>query len=261
MRAGLILAIGALGSDPDLALASVTAPIEASQTVQRIDLAAELLHAGSTAADVERLLGHPATATALGNPESGSVALLYTDGPVRTQVVLEGGKVTSIALDIVYIDALPLPARARTIKATILRQGVTNLLGVPSAIERWTEAGLAFERLTFARAEEPEFSVFLVDDLVVDVRLGSEKPPGLVSMLLPVASIAGELAIGLDPQQVDRLLGSSESKVYFRLKGQPVETAIYRGREGKDVVTTTFIGGVLTSFRIWSLDLASMSTG
>jgi hypothetical protein len=188
--AGLILAASALsGPAPDHA-----------------DMRVGALHAGSTRADVQRVLGEPTAATALGDPAQADVALLYADEPVRTRVTLTAGKVTAIALDVVYVDPAPLPARARTVKATMLRDGVTRLLGCPAADVRWTDTGRDVEQLTFAREGEPDFSVFLVNDLVVDVRLGRDRPAGLASMLLPAAiadgSVGSELAIGLSPAQV-----------------------------------------------------------
>jgi hypothetical protein len=58
------------------------------EPAQRADLRAGLLHAGSTGADVERVLGHPTVATELGLPGSGDTALLYASEPIRTRVVL-----------------------------------------------------------------------------------------------------------------------------------------------------------------------------
>jgi hypothetical protein len=238
------------------------APAQALQDVskpaQRADLRAGLLHAGSTGADVERVLGHPTVATELGLPGSGDIALLYASEPIRTRVVLNEGRVTSIALDVVYVDQAPLPPRARVIKATMTRDGVTALLGAPDASHRWMEAGREIEQMTFARAGEREFSAFLVDGLVVAVRLGNEKPPGITSMLLPAGvpntSVGGGLAIGLSPAQASQLLGARESTTHFALKGQPVEYALYHERDGSGLVTLTFIGGVLTAFATWPPD-------
>ena len=231
---------------------------DVSKPARCADLHAGLLHAGSTGADVERALGHPTFATELGLPGSGDTALLYANEPIRTRVVLTEGRVKSIALDVVYIDQAPLPPRARVIKATTKRDGVTALLGTPDASHRWMEAEREIEQMTFARAGEREFSVFLVDSLVVDVRLGNEKPPGITSMLLPAAvpdtSVGGGLAIGLSPAQASPFLGARESTIHFALKGQPVEYAIYHERDGSGLVTLTFIGGVLTAFANWPPD-------
>ena len=100
-----------------------------------------LLHAGSTDVDVRSVLGQPTLVTELSAPEDGHVALLYAAGPVRTHVVLQGGKVTGIELDVVSIDPELLPERARVIKATMMRDGVTILLGVPVEEHQWTEEG------------------------------------------------------------------------------------------------------------------------
>jgi hypothetical protein len=217
-------------------------------------LRASLLHAGSTGAEVERVLGKPTVAAELGAPGSGDMALVYASEPVRTRVVLTGSKVTSIALDVVYIDPMHLPMRARLIKATMVRDGVTSLLGVPAASQRWTEAGRDFEQMTFASIGEPEFSVFLVDGLVVDVMLGHDKPAGLGSLRLPAASVGPQLAIGESPAQAARFLGPVETTIHFVLRGEPVEYTTYRQHDETGLVTVTFMGGVLTAFHIWRTD-------
>ena len=113
---------------------------EPSRAVQYVDLRAKWLHAGSTGADVDSVLGQPTAATKLGAPGSGDIALVYASAPVRTKVVLTANRVTSIALDVVFIDPVPLPMRARAIKATMVRNGLTGLLGTPAAEQRWTDA-------------------------------------------------------------------------------------------------------------------------
>lgn len=214
-----------------------------------------LLHAGSTDIDVRRVLGQPTLATELSTPEDSDVALLYAAGPVRTHVVLQSGKVTGIGLDVVYIDPEPLPERARLIKATMVHDGVIILLGVPVEEHQWTEDGHDIDQMTYFHAGEPEFTAFLVDNLVVDVRLGHDKPDGLLSMMLPEpildASVGSQLTIGMSSAQASPLLGPVESTISFTLKGQPVEYASYRERDGNGLVTVTFIGGVLTAFRTW----------
>jgi hypothetical protein len=243
--------------------ASASAPAktleeEAGEHVGRIDVAASLLHAGSTGGDVERVLGKPTVVTELGRQQSGDAALIYAGEPIRTRVVLTAGMVTAITLDIVYFDQAKLPQHARVIKATMLRDGVAELLGSPNADERWNEGGLEMEHMTFNPIGEPEFSVFLVDGLVVDVRPGHDKPQGLVSMQLPAAVpddvVGNQLAIGLTPVQATPFLGTLESSIHFALKGQPVEYARYHERNGNGLVTVTFVGGILTAFTQWSAD-------
>ncbi|MBV9248474.1 MAG: hypothetical protein JO227_04410, partial [Acetobacteraceae bacterium] len=223
--------------------------------VQRVHLPVSLLHAGSTGDEVERVLGPPTVATELGGPESGDVSFLYADQPVRTRVVLKANRVASVALDVVYINSMPLPPRARPIKPTMVRDGVTRLLGPADSIQQWMEANRQFEQMTFGRAGEPEFSVFLADGFVVDVRLGHEKPPGLASMLVPAASTANQLGIGSSAAQIALFVGPLEYTTRFTLKGQPAEYATYRERDGDGDVTITFVGGVVTAFTIWPPEL------
>ena len=118
---------------------------------------------------------------------SGDAALLYRSQDMRTRVVLTAGEVTAVAVDIVHVDAAQLPARARVIKATMVRDGVTGLLGLPEADHHWVEAERKLEQMTYARIGEPEFSVYLADGLVVDVRPGHSRPPSLASLVLPAA--------------------------------------------------------------------------
>ena len=257
--AGIAFAANAIGpgahdSAPSAAASARAHGGEAREPVHRHDLGASLLHAGSTRADVERVLGQPTSATDLGGPQDGDAALLYASQPIRTRVVLTAGEVTSIALDIVYFDQAQLPLPARLIKATMLRDGVTGLLGLPKTDRRWNEAGRDIEQMTFTVTGVPEFSVFLADGLVVDIEPGHDEPQGLVSIQLPAAVpdvAVSKLAIGLTPVQVDRLLGAPQSIIRFALKGQPVENATYNDRDGNGLVTATFIGDVLTAFTRW----------
>jgi sulfate adenylyltransferase large subunit len=231
---------------------------EADEHVRRIDAAASLLHAGSTRDDVERILGKPTLATDLGGQQGGDAALTYAGGPIRTHVVLTAGTVTAVMLDIVYFDQAQLPQRARVIKPTMLRDGVTELLGSPSSDQHWNEVGFVMEQMTFNPVGEPEFSVFLVDGLVVDVRPDHEKPQDLASMQLPAGVpdnvVGNQLAIGLTPDQATPFLGKLESNIHFALKGQPVDYANYHERNGNGLVTVTFIGGILTAFKQWPAD-------
>jgi hypothetical protein len=42
-----------------------------------------------------------------------------------------------------------------------------------------------------------------------------------------------------------------ETTVHFALEGQPVDYGSYQERDGDGLVTVTFMGGVMTAFRIW----------
>ena len=257
LGAGLLLTTGALVAIGSAARAEATeAPANfTSANAWRADLRVSLLHAGSTRAEVERALGRPTKATSLGSGGEDAV-LFYADQPVRTRVVLTRGRVSEVSLDVAYFDPGPLPPRARVVKATMVRNGVTDLLGTPGSVQGWTEAERTLEQMTFAAPDEPEFSVFLVDGLVVDVRLGHTKPSDIACLLLPAATAEApsrtDLSIGLTPAQAGPLLGSLESSTYFALKGQPVYYDTYRDRQGSGLVSVTFIGGVLTTFKIWS---------
>jgi hypothetical protein len=233
---------------------SASAPSGADAAVRRSALPVSLIHAGSTAADVERVLGRPTIATDL-DGTGGDWALLYADQPVRTHVVLSDGRVTALSLDLLYIDPAPLPPRARALKATMVHNGVVGLLGRPDHDDHWFESGRALEQMTFAAPGEPTFSVFLADGLLVDVRPGRERLAGLAAMVLPPttpdSTVVLDLAIGLTLDQCASLLGTRESSIRFTFKGQPVEYATYREREGNRLVSLTFTGGVLTAFHIW----------
>jgi hypothetical protein len=183
------------------------------------------------------------------------MAFVYASEPVRTRVVLTANRVISIALDVVYFDPAPLPMEAQAIKATMVRNGVTTLLGTPAADRWWTDAGRDFERMTYTSAGEPEFSVFLIDGLVIDVRLGHDRPAQIASLLLPAASTGNQLTIGQSPAQAAPFLGLMETTTHFGLKGQTVEYNTYHERDGEGLVTATFVGGVLTAFAIWPSDV------
>jgi hypothetical protein len=136
-----------------------------------------VLHAGATAADVERVLGPPSVAIELDSSKSGNTELIY-DEPLRTQVVFTRGAVTEITLDLAHFDPKPLPGRARVVKPKMVRDGVVGLLGRPDRDNQWTESGLKIEQMLFSALDEPEFSVILADDLIVDVRTRARKIVG-----------------------------------------------------------------------------------
>jgi hypothetical protein len=228
--------------------------------VQRLVLPASLLHAGATREEVASLLGPATSVTELDPPAHGNAVLLYANAPLRTRVVLTEGRVSEITLDPVYFDVAPLPARTRAVKARMIRGGVVSLLGSPDADHRWVEAGLTLEQMTFARPTEPEFSVYLANDLVVDMRLGHETPSGISSMSLPAPAPddrdAKDLAIGQSPAQAAARLGPPVSVIHSALKGQSVVYAQYRGRDGGGLISVTFTGEVLTAFKIWPPDVS-----
>lgn len=261
IRAGLLAAVGAFSIGPSVTTEAFaqTAP-EMSEGARHVDLPAARLHAGSTAADVERIMGEPSAATELGGLSNGDTTLVYSDEPVQTRITLRAGRVSAIALDVAYVEPLRLPVRAHVIKATMMRGGVIHLLGTPYDDLQWVETGRKLEQMIFTAAGEPEFSVFLCDGLVVDAAVGRNRPPNLASMLLPVAvsdadaAVNHQLALGLSDAQVAQLVGPSESTTRFLFKNQPVEYATYRRRGEQDLITATFIGGVLTAFTLWPSD-------
>ena len=146
----------------------------------------------------------------------------------------------------------------------MVRGGVLALLGRPAADERWKASGREIEQMLFTRADESDFSVFLADGLVVDVRPGDEKLPGMRHLILPVAipdaSVGTDLRIGLNPKQAASLLGPTAwMATTSTLEGQPVLYATHHERGGPRLVSLTFTGGVLTAFALWDPDNAPPS--
>jgi hypothetical protein len=229
--------------------------------VQRADMRVALLHAGEEAAEVERMLGRPTTTTILDEPAGDKRLLVYANEPVRAQVTLAGGRVTAIALEPVHIDIALLPAHARMVKPTMVRGGVLALLGRPSKDESWLASGLKVEQMVFTRADESDFSVFLADGVVVDVKPAAERPSDIEHVILPHATpdtaVGPDLSIGLTPEQAASLLGPAVwTPINSTFKGQPVLSATYHERGGCGFVSLTFTGGVLTAFAIWPGDTA-----
>jgi hypothetical protein len=271
--AGLMLAISAFGTGRSLVGSDALAQIVHRQSeicprtarekddvravIQRSDLHVSVLHAGAAAADVERVLGPPSVAIELDSSKSGNTELIY-DEPLRTRVVLTRGIVTEITLDLAHFDPKPLPGRARVLKPKMVRGGVVALLGRPDRDNQWTESGLKIEQMLFSALDEPEFSVILADDLVVDVRLGRERPSGISCMVLPAslpdASIESGLKIGMSTAQASSLFGPPAETITSSFKGQRIEYVTYQGRDGATLISLTFTGGVLTAFKIWPPD-------
>jgi hypothetical protein len=234
---------------------------DGQRLVERIDMRVSQLHAGADAAEVERVLGRPTTSTLLGGSEGTNLALRYAGEPVQTHVTLTGGRVTAIALDLLHIEIASLPAHARMLKPTMVRGAVLALLGRPQADETWMASGLEIEQLIYTQASEPDFSVFLSDGLVIDVRTGAEKPPRIEHIVLPAAVpdalIGNGLSIGINLNQAATFLGRPVwEPVTSALKGQPVLYATYQERDGPRYTSLTFAGSTLTVFSIWSPDKA-----
>jgi hypothetical protein len=254
---GAVLAEPQSKNGPQAGFANAARPeVDVRDVLQRIDLRVSLLHAGAEAADVERVLGRPTITTVVEDSPSDRRMLIYEDEPVRTQVLITDGRVTAIALDLPHIDITLLPPHARVVKPMMMRAGVLALLGKPNAHELWTVSGLAIEQMMFARADQAEFSVFLADGLVVDVRPGAEKPPNIPHVALPTAipdaSVGSDLSIGLNPNQAAGLLGPTAwAATTSTFKGQPVLPATHFERDGHRLVSVTFTGGALTVFAIW----------
>jgi outer membrane protein assembly factor BamE (lipoprotein component of BamABCDE complex) len=229
--------------------------------VERINMRVSQLHAGADAAEVARVLGRPTTSTLPGGSEGTNLALRYAEEPVQTHVTLTGGRVTAIALDLLYIDIPSLPASARMLKPTMARGAVLALLGRPKTDETWMASDLKIEQMIYAQASEPNFSVFLSDGLVIDVRAGAAKPPHIEHIVLPAAVpdalIGPGLSIGLNPKQAAVFLGRLIwEPITSALKGQPTLYATYQERDGPRYASLTFTGGTLTAFSIWSPDSA-----
>jgi hypothetical protein len=225
--------------------------------VERINMRVSRLHAGTDAAEVERVLGRPTTSTVLGGPEGNNLGFRYAEEPVQTNVTLTSGRVTAVALDLLHIDIALLPAHAQMLKPTMVRGAVLALLGRPKTDETWMSSGLEIEQMIYARAGEPDFSVFLADSLLVDVRPGAEKPARIENIVLPAAvpdALVGPgLSIGLNPNQATAFLGRPVwEPITFALKGQPALYVTYQERDGPRYVSLTFTGGTLTAFFIWS---------
>ncbi len=249
---GLTALLAAAGSAP---LRAEEAP--ARHVIQRIDMPVSTLRAGAEAAEVERVLGRPTTTTVLEAGAGDSRALVYAEGPVRTQVTITDGHISAIALDLLPIDTASLPAHARMVRPMMMRGGVLALLGRPAADERGTAFGLESEWMLFARAGERDFSILLVDGMVVDVRSGGGERSDIRRLVLPAAiadaSAEKDLSIGLSPEQAAPLLGPEAwMATTSTLERQPVLYATHHERAGPRLVSLTYTGGALTAFAFWS---------
>lgn len=201
------------------------------------------------------MLGQPTTMTLFDESKNGDRVLVYADEPVRARVALTDGRVSEIALEFVYIDGTSLPAHARMVKPTMVRGGVLALLGRPSRDDKWTTSGLEMEQMLFARTGEADFSVFLADGLVIDVRPGAERPSNLQQVILPAtipdSAVGTDLRIGLNPRAGCCALGPPAWMTTSTFKGQPVLNATYCARDWHHLASLTFTGDVLTAFAFW----------
>jgi len=230
------------------------APEDDTEAALHAETCVSGLWVGSEAAEVERVLGQPTASSVIDEPEGDNRALLYANEPIPTRVTITNGRVSAIALELVSINEAALPPRARVVIPMMLRNGLLTLLGKPEADEKSILSAIEIERMRFARAGEPEFTVFLADGIVVDVRPENETPRDILRVVLPTpvpdTSMGTDLRIGLSPEQATSLLGAAWIPIHSRIKGQPVLYATYRERGGIRLVSLTFTGGTLTAFSI-----------
>jgi outer membrane protein assembly factor BamE (lipoprotein component of BamABCDE complex) len=223
--------------------------------VVRIPMRVSLLHVGADTAEVDRVMGRPTITASFDAASADNRVLTYASEPVQTRVTINKGRVTDISLDFSGIDTALLPTHARMVKPKMLRGGVLALLGKPDRIEQWSTKGLELEQMLFVREDEPPFSVFIADGVVVHVEPGDKRPPDIARIVLPPTisdtSAATDLCIGMTPAAAAAVLGPLKVTATSSFKGQQVLYADYTARDGHSVVSVTFTGGVLTGFTVW----------
>lgn len=222
---------------------------------ERRSMRVSSIRAGDSAAEVEQVLGRPTIASRFDDSSGDNRVLVYTSEPVRTSVTVTLGRVTEVRLDLISIDKSLLPACARTILPLMTRGGLLSLLGSPSETVRWIASDLEIEQMVFARPDERVFSVFLAGGNVVDVKPGSDRPTDIGRLILPATipdtSAGTDLRIGMTPTAAAAAVGHQVRTATFSFKSQQVVYSDNATRDGHDLVSLTFTGGVLTAFSFW----------
>ena len=230
--------------------------------VERLSMPVSTVRAGDSASAVERVLGRPTLESRFDAASGDNRVLVYADQPVQTRVTIRRGMVSEIRLELASIDKSRLPPRARMAVPFMTRGGLLALLGRPTRTEHWAASGLEIEQMVFADRGEPDFSAFLADALVVDLRPGTERPTDIGRVILPaaVADTAPDraLCIGMTREAAAALLGRAASTTISSFKGQEVAYLDHDAEGDHGQLILTFTGGVLTRFTLWP---AEESTG
>jgi hypothetical protein len=231
-----------------------------SARVDQVRLRASSLHLGTSAAEAEPIMGQPTRVDAFGMDGSDVRVLKYAAEPIATTVTFTDGKVSGVALDLARGEQDDLPAFTRVVLLGMARTALVQMLGKPNEDLFHDACGAVIEQMLFARAGEPEVSVFLFDQRVVARRLGRSIPPDILRVALPLApevtdehafdEVTGQVhaSLGVRENEVRALYGAPKLHVDYTFKGRRAAYAIYATIPGKSFARFTFVDGVLIEF-------------
>ena len=219
------------------------------------------IHLGMAAAEVLRVMGDGPQSNTSGDTDLQ--VLNFPAEPIPTKVVLTGGKVSSISLDIARLDNVRLPEFTRKALPGMSSEGVRFMLGAPTDARHYEYFGIKLDQLIFERADDPTASVFFVKDRVVTKTAGTAVPADIFRVVLPappdpaVSNTAEEGAVvGAPASDLQTLIGTPKLRVDYSFNGQPAAHALYQTRD-HHTLSVYFVGGVLTEIEdsgTWSLD-------
>lgn len=222
---------------------------------------ASRIHLGMAAAEVVRVMGDgPQSNT---SRDTDVQVLNFPAEPIPTKVVLTGGKVSSISLDIPRLDNARLPEFTRKALPGMSSAGVRYMLGAPIDARHYEYFGIELDQLIFERADNPTASVFFVKDRVVTKTAGTAVPADIFRVVLPappdpaVSNTAEEGAVvGAPASDLQALIGIAKLRVDYSFNGQPAAHALYQIAD-HHTLSVYFVGGVVTEIEdlgTWSLD-------
>jgi hypothetical protein len=227
--------------------------------ITHVRVRATLLHLGTSAADVTRVMATPAQVDDADDDSSVRV-LKYRAEPIATTVTIIGGKLSGVTLDVAGVDDPALPSFARAAWLGMSRTAVLQRLGMPAENHVCECDGMNVEQMIFERPRDPDVSVFLIDGRVTAKKVGRLFPADILGFKLPLASDDDQdneiadgsekqlVAVGMKESELRAQFGAPKLQVRYTFRGHAAEHAIYETSPGKSFGRFTLIDGVLIDF-------------
>lgn len=229
--------------------ASHASDITSPPTVEHVATPARQLDLGMTAEQVLRIMGEPTKTTAFSMDGTEQCELEFAD-TVPTKIILAGGKLSSVKLDVFRPDKTNLPAFGRTAWPGLAGSAVQRVLGAPIEIHHHNLSGINVDQWVFVRAGQADLSVYFREGRVIARATGREIPSDLFRVELPSPPKfeGGKLAprLGMTTNDIEALYGAPRYRVDYIFNGQPSLRAVYKTNEKGAFTALAFVDGVVT---------------
>jgi hypothetical protein len=227
--------------------------------IERVNVAASLLHWGMPAAEVERIMGAATGVYTASSQDSDIRVLKYLSGPIGTTVTITDGRLNGVRLDVAGTDD---PAFSPAAWPGMSRGALIQKLGAPVGDRSRQAYGMTLEQIIFKGSHGSDVSAFLIDGRVAGERAGTSLPSDILSFVLPAAPDpvarnigvgaalpkAQEIQIGMTSTDIQELFGSPQLQVDYAFKARPASYRIYKMSSDQSFATFALIDETLIAF-------------